>query len=404
LIPSVIVGVVGHVDHGKTTLVQALTGIWTAKYSEELKRSMTIKLGYADGYIALCPSSDPLGGYTREDECPGGTRSTKLRRFSYVDAPGHEILMATMLAGASLIDAALVVIAANEPCPQPQTREHVKALELLGVEQVIVVQNKIDVVSPERVRESYEEIKNFLSETKYAKSPIIPVSALHRVNIDALMAAMHHVFKEPERDLSKPALMYIARSFDVNKPGTKPSDLAGGVIGGALIKGEIRVGDIVEIKPGIRTKTTPKAEYTPIETEIVEIRYGSEKSEIARPGGLVALQTKLDPSLTKADAMIGNVVGHSVPDPVTDMTIEYHLFERVIGSRTMEIVEPIKPKEKLIITIGTAIVGAVVRNVSKERLEVVLDRPVVVVGRKLAAITRQVKGRWRLVGWGRIVD
>ncbi|MCI4437222.1 MAG: translation initiation factor IF-2 subunit gamma, partial [Ignisphaera sp.] len=253
IIPSMIIGIVGHVDHGKTTLVQALTGVWTARHSDELRRSMTIRLGYAQGSILYCEGAEiPEAFITNIDKCPNNAEPKLVKTVSFVDAPGHEILMSVMLSGATLMDAAIIVIAANEPCPQPQTIEHAKALELLGLNQVVVVQNKVDVVSPEEALKSYNQIKEFLSTTKFSKAPVIPVSALHRTNIDAVAMAIAKLFKEPERDLSKPALMQIARSFDVNLPGTPPEKLVGGVVGGALIKGEIRGGDEVEIKRGAK--------------------------------------------------------------------------------------------------------------------------------------------------------
>ena len=400
-IPDMNIGVVGHVDHGKTTLVQALTGVWTARHSEEMRRSMTIKLGYADGNIAVCEGLEPPDSYTTELVCRDGTPAKLIRRVSYVDAPGHEILMATMLAGATLMDAALLVIAANEPCPQPQTREHLMALEIIGVKQLIVVQNKLDVVDKERAKKNYEEIVDFLSKTSYADAPIIPVSALHKTNIDALVMAMAKLFTPPPRNLSGPALMYVARSFDVNKPGTKPNELVGGVLGGSLLQGVIRVGDEVEIKPGVRREVAPRRyEYIPLTARVESIRYGNIEVEEARPGGLVAIGTSLDPSLTKGDLMIGNVVGHRVPDPVDHLLIEYSLFERVVGSRAQERVEPIRPREILMLTVGTAVTLGVVTKVTKDVVEVVLRRPVVVLPNSKVAISRQVRDRWRLVGWG----
>jgi len=400
-VPDMNIGVVGHVDHGKTTLVQALTGVWTARHSEEMRRSMTIKLGYADGNIAVCEGLEPPDCYTTELRCSDGSEAKLIRRVSYVDAPGHEILMATMLAGATLMDAALLVVAANEPCPQPQTREHLMALEIIGVKQLIVVQNKLDVVDKEQAKKNYREIREFLSKTSYADAPVIPVSALHKTNIDALVMAMAKLFHPPPRNLEGPALMYVARSFDVNKPGTRPSELVGGVLGGSLLQGVIRVGDEIEIKPGIRREIAPrKYEYVPLTARVESIRYGNIEVDEARPGGLVAIGTSLDPSLTKGDLMIGNVVGHKVPDPVNHMVIEYHLFERVVGSRAQERVEPIRPREVLMLTVGTAVTLGIVTKVTKDTVEVVLRRPVVVLPNSKVAISRQVRDRWRLVGWG----
>ncbi|MFG1530089.1 MAG: GTP-binding protein, partial [Thermoplasmata archaeon] len=143
--PEVNIGLVGHVDHGKTTLTQALTGEWTDRHSEELKRGISIKLGYADAAFYRCPNCPVPTGYSVTPVCPAcGGEATFLRAVSFVDAPGHETLMETMLSGAAIMDGALLLVAANERCPQPQTREHLYALDIIGVRKVVVVQNKID--------------------------------------------------------------------------------------------------------------------------------------------------------------------------------------------------------------------------------------------------------------------
>ncbi|MEM1692816.1 MAG: translation initiation factor IF-2 subunit gamma [Ignisphaera sp.] len=403
MIPSMSIGVVGHVDHGKTTLVQALTGIWTARYSEELKRSMTIKLGYAEGYIGVCEGLEMPEAYNTSGVCPQGSKLKVIKSVSYVDAPGHEVLMATMLSGAALMDAAILVIAANEPCPQPQTREHLKSLEIIGLDQLIVVQNKIDIVSYEQAKENYRQIVDFLGTTRYSKAPIIPVSALHKVNIDVLAMGMAKMFREPERDYSKPAMMLIARSFDVNLPGTKPDKLVGGVVGGSILKGVLRIGDEVEIKPGIRIELKGgRVKYEPLVTRVSSIRYGNINVDEAKPGGLVAIGTLLDPSITKGDSLMGNVLGHSVPDPVSDIRVEYNLFERVLGSRTQEVIEPLKVRETIFLIIKTAWARGVLTRVTRDEFEIKLEKPVVTLGKDKVAIIRQVRGRWRLVGWGQV--
>ena len=143
--PEVNIGLVGHVDHGKTTLTERLSGKWTDTHSEELKRGITIRLGYADAVFVKTKE-----GFTSEALAKKAKKDYKiLRKVSFVDAPGHESLMATMLAGATLMDGALLLIAANEKCPQPQTREHLMALKIIGIKNVVIVQNKIDLVSEE---------------------------------------------------------------------------------------------------------------------------------------------------------------------------------------------------------------------------------------------------------------
>ncbi len=402
--PEVNIGIIGHVDHGKTTLVQALTGIWTARHSMELRRSMTIKLGYADGNIAYCDGLKEPEAYTTTSKCPDNTESRLLRRVSYVDSPGHETLMATMLSGAALMDGALLVVAANEPCPQPQTREHLTALKLIGIRNVAVVQNKIDVVEKQRAVESYKEIKSFLSEMGYEKAPIIPASALHSINIDAVLMAIQKTIPTPERNTSADPLMFVARSFEVNKVGTPVSDLVGGIVGGSLIQGVIRVGDEIEIKPGARIERADgKAEYVPLVTRVTSIRFGATEFSEAGPGGLVALRTDLDPFLTKADKLVGNVVGKAgrVPDPLTSIEIDYVLLERVVGAKEMIGVDPIRARESIMLTIGTNTTMAIVNRVSRDRLEVTLTKPSLVIKNMGIAISRQIKGRWRLVGYGK---
>lgn len=406
-IPEANIGVVGHVDHGKTTLVQALTGIWTARHSKELERGMTIFLGYADGNIAYCDGLNPPDSYTTELVCPDGSPARILRRVSYVDAPGHEAYMTTMLSGAMIVDGAILVIAANEPCPQPQTIEHLMALQILGVKNIVIVQNKIDVVSKERALKNYQEIRDFVKGSIAEDAPIIPVSALHKVNIDALLQALQEIIPTPERDLSRPPLMFILRSFDINRPGTSYKSIQGGVIGGALVQGKLRLGDEIAILPGIKVpKESGKTKtyvYEPIITTIEELRYGDIQVDEAYPSGLLAIRTNLDPSLTKADQLVGSIV--TTPDnkiPVTrNMSIVYNELERVVGLRGQATkLPPLQVNEKIIIAVGSSTRVATVKSVRKDLVELELDEPVATWENARVAIGRRLMARWRLAGWG----
>ncbi len=218
------IGMVGHVDHGKTTLTQALTGKWTDQHSEELKRGISIKLGYADAEFYKVKDKKNVT-YTAKPNLKNFKKSQheRLRTVSFVDAPGHETLMAVMLSGAAIMDAAILIIAANEKCPQPQTREHLSALEIMGFEKFIVVQSKIDICDKQRAIDSYHEIKKFLKGSLLEEAPIIPVSAHHNKNIDLLIEVIEELFPTPEKNENENFQMDIARSFDINKPGTIPS-------------------------------------------------------------------------------------------------------------------------------------------------------------------------------------
>ncbi|MEM3305204.1 MAG: translation initiation factor IF-2 subunit gamma [Saccharolobus sp.] len=404
--PEVNIGVVGHVDHGKTTLVQAITGVWTSKHSEELKRGMTIKLGYAETSIGLCESCKKPDGYVTEPSCRSCNSDEEpkfLRRVSFIDAPGHEVLMATMLSGAALMDGAILVVAANEPFPQPQTREHFAALEIIGVKNLIIVQNKTDVVSKEEALSQYDKIKEFVKGTWAENAPIIPVSALHKINIDALLEAIENYIKTPDRDLSQQPIMLVIRSFDINKPGTLFDSLKGGVIGGSIVQGVFKIDQEIKILPGIRTEKQGKVSYQPIFTKISSIRFGDEEFSEAKPGGLVAIGTYLDPSLTKADSLLGSVVtlaDAKVP-VLWNIRIKHHLLERVVGAKEMLKVDPIRTKETLMLSIGSSTTLGVVTSVKSDELEIELKKPVAIWSKEVRCVlSRQIGGRWRIIGWG----
>ena len=235
MIRQPIITVMGHVDHGKTTLVESLTGVWASRHSEELKRGITIKLGYADAVIYKCPKCKSPHNYSVNETCPKcGTKGVFIRALSFVDAPGHEALMATMLSGAAVMDGVILVIAADESCPQPQTREHLAAIEIVGINKIVIAQNKIDLVNKDHALKSYNEIKIFTKGTVAENAPVIPISAQKQVNIDLLLNAIEKQIPTPQRDLTKPSRLHVVRSFDVNKPGTVIDNLSGGVIGGTI--------------------------------------------------------------------------------------------------------------------------------------------------------------------------
>ena len=186
--PDTNIGTAGHVDHGKSTIVQAITGVWTSAHSEELRRGITIRVGYADAAIYKCKSCSAPVGYSTSTKCPNCGGESELRRvISFVDCPGHESLMANMLSGAAIMDGAMLVIAANEKIPQPQTREHLVALQMLGAKQIVIVQNKVDLVSEAEAETNYESIRTFIVGSVAENAPIIPISAQHKLNIDALL-------------------------------------------------------------------------------------------------------------------------------------------------------------------------------------------------------------------------
>lgn len=404
--PAINIGLVGHVDHGKTTLVSRLSGKWTDEHSEEIKRGITIRLGYADATFYKCPKCKE-DCYITHAVCPKcKSKCQPLRKVSFIDAPGHETLMATMLSGAAIMDGSLLLISANEPCPQPQTKEHLMALNIIGVKNIIIIQNKIDLVSEEEVLKNYEQIKNFVKGTIAENAPIIPVSAQHDINISVVIEAIEEVIKTPKRDPTKDPLMFIARSFDVNRPGAKINGLVGGVLGGALKQGVLKIGDEIEIKPGLKKEREGKKVYQPIITKIVGLKTGGESVKEITPGGSVGVLTSLDPALVKSDSLTGNVIGlpEKLPPVWYEFELEPHLLERVVGAKDELVVEPVKEREFLMLNVNSSATVGVVDKISKGKFHAVLRIPVCCNKEDRITISRKLGDRWRLIGWGKILS
>lgn len=394
------IGLVGHVSHGKTTLTKALTGKLTLAHSEELKRGITIRLGYADVTIYKCTK---CGKHSTNEKCIHCfSQAEPVRTVSFIDAPGHETLMATVLTGASLMDGAILLVAANEKCPQPQTREHLTALEVVGIKNVIIVQSKIDMVTREQALENYNQIKEFVNGTSMENAPIIPISAQYSVNLDYLFEAIEKVIPTPQRDLEADPLMYVARSFDVNKPGSSPKALTGGIVGGSVVQGKFKVGDEIEIKPGVMVKSS----YKPLTTIITGLKKGGMDLPEAGAGGLLGLMTDLDPALAKSDGLVGNVVGYPgklLPPVINSLTLEIHLLERVVGAKELASTDPIKMNEPLLVNVGTSRSVGAVTSIKKGAVSLNLKIPICATKQDRIVISRQVQGRWRLVGYGKLL-
>lgn len=390
-IPSLNIGVVGHIDHGKTTLLGRLTGKFTDTHSEELKRGITIKLGYADITIF-------------EDKGKFNIKSGKpVRYISFIDAPGHEMLMATMLSGAAIIEAAILVIAANEGI-KPQTREHFMALQAKKIQNIIIVQNKIDLVSKEQALKNYKEIKNFTKGTIAENAPIIPISAQQGVNIESLLEEIYKI-NVPEKDIKSKPIFLVARSFDINKPGKKIQDLNGGVLGGILKKGILKVGDEIEIKPGLSEKKHNQQIYKTLTTKILSLHKGNESVKEVNPGASISIETSLDPSLTKTDALTGCMVStkESLPEITNQVKIKYELFKEVLGIENKKQVESIKSKEMLMLSVNTTITVGIVEKISGNEIELSLNIPIVALQGDNVGIARNIDNHWRLIGFGEIL-
>jgi selenocysteine-specific elongation factor len=240
-----VLGTAGHIDHGKTALIYALTSIDTDRLPEEKERGMTIDLGFA--WMKL-PSGEKIG---------------------IVDVPGHENLIKNMIAGATGIDAVILVIDANEGW-MPQTEEHFQIIDLLNIKYGIIALTKVDLVDQNRLNVVEKEIKERLKNTNFFNAPLIKVSAVKNIGIEQIKSAIQNLIAKikPKRDIGKPRIS-IDRVFKVKGSGT--------VITGTLIGGTLHTGMEVTIFPSYR------------KTRIRNLQSYKEKVESAFPGSRVAL-------------------------------------------------------------------------------------------------------------------
>ena len=271
-VKSVVIGTAGHIDHGKTTLVRALTGVDTDRLPEEKRRGITIDLGFAS-MDASAPDRSPL-------------------RISFVDVPGHKLFIRNMLAGAGCVDAVLLVISAEEGV-KPQTEEHLAICRLLGVRRGLTVITKIDAVSSSRFEEVYFDIRTFLNGTflEGDRATILPVSArtgqgLDELRRELISLAMNTSANNPDHLPRLP----LDRAFVMKGFGT--------VVTGTLLSGEFHEGETLTLEPGNRsvrvrgmqTHGRPE-EHARSGSRVALNLAGIEVSEASRGQTLVAQET-----------------------------------------------------------------------------------------------------------------
>eukprot|EP00976_Prorocentrum_cordatum_P102197 1192944-Prorocentrum_minimum.AAC.4 len=417
------IGTIGHVAHGKSTVVKAISGVQTVRFKNELERNITIKLGYANAKIYKCedascprPSTYRAYGSSKEDapfcEVPGfeDKRMHLLRHVSFVDCPGHDILMATMLNGAAVMDGALLLIAGNETCPQPQTSEHLAAVEIMRLSHIIILQNKIDLIQESAAANQHEQIMRFIQGTIAEGAPIVPISAQLKYNIDVVCEYICNKIPVPVRDFTSSPNMIVIRSFDVNKPGAEVDDIQGGVAGGSILKGVLRVGQEVEVRPGIVSKNAEgKVMVMPIFSRIVSLFAEQNPLQFAVPGGLIGVGTTVDPTLTRADRLVGQVLGEvgQLPEVYGELEVNFFLLRRLLGVRTQGNekagkVQKLAKGEVLMLNIGSMSTGARVLAVKSDLAKLQLTSPVCTTEGEKVALSRRVDKHWRLIGWGQI--
>jgi len=300
-----VIGTAGHVDHGKSTLVKALTGIDPDRFPEEKAREMTIDLGFA--WMAL----------------PSG------REVSIVDVPGHERFIKNMLAGVGAIDLALLIVAADESV-MPQTREHLAILDILQITRGLVVVTKTDLVDEELVELVKAEVEDTLQGTSFEGCPMVGVSAYTGDGLEELKATMDSILDETDarQDLGRPRLP-IDRCFTISGFGT--------VVTGTLIDGTLTVGQEIELAGsgqrarvrGLQSHKT-KVDATDPGVRLAVNLSGLSKDEVER-GEILTIPGWLKPTY-RLDARLRMV--KNAPNPLKhNQGVTFHLFTSEASAR-----------------------------------------------------------------------
>ena len=355
--PTINIMTLGDVSHGKSTLMYAYSGEKTGRHSQSIKNNMTIRLGYTQIKIykcLICPK--PVCYFNEKSyininkiKCPtcntGKDNIVLLRHLSFIDVPGHCELMGTMINAISAADAALLVSDTSKTFPGYQTKHHFDTANILGLfnnNNLIIAQNKIDIVSKQKACKNIDEIRAFLNkynDNNLYNTPIIPICAQSKINIDILSMYIINNFPKYSLKLNKcndHLLLNVIRSFDCNKALTINNmndidKLNGGVIGCVILSGSLQFDDEIELRPGLiklknssllkknvninKMSSNEKFKYYtkehwkvyPLKTFVKSIQCGKQKLKVIYPGGNVGIQLNIDPSLTKADRMVGQI-------------------------------------------------------------------------------------------------
>jgi translation initiation factor 2 subunit 3 len=321
--PLAVLGMAGSVACGKSTLTKVITGVTTQKHSSELINNASIKLGYTnlkiyhDGEKYICNPKVVNDNYKL------------VKHLSISDAPGHNSYFASMISGSKFMNLCLFLISGINGI-EPQTHQHIKVLKSLGTKNISMIITKCDQIKNSLAfNEIYDKVIDLLDEYypcdeehDNIEPPIIPISNTNQTNInDVIDYIMSIPYPDLNKDnrINKKSSLVILRTFDVNKPGYSIDRLVGATIGGALTQGNVMVNDLICILPGLKLSDNT---YKPLITKIVTLRSDRDSLEIAIPGGFVAISTTLDPSLSKDDKLVGQVVlGISSKEELYDIRI-----------------------------------------------------------------------------------
>lgn len=403
--PTINIGVIGHVAHGKSTFTKSMTGTKTQKFSSEQERNITIHIGYANTKIFMDKDGDlhTATSNTNTLTDSDGDEMILVKHISFVDCPGHEAFMSNMISGSAIMDTCVLVVACNDKVPQPQTYEHLQAVENADIDKFLILQNKMDLIKESENENVFNDIKNFIKGTKAQDSRIIPSSIQNNTNKDEILKSLVNLPRF-QRNLKEPAKMIVIRSFDINKAHNSFEEMSGGVVGGSLISGVLKVNDVVELRPGFVIKGEGNDfKFRPIISTIRSLQSDTSKMEFALPGGLVGVCLDVDPSLTKSNGLNGQMIGPigTLPDVYSALKLDYEELKRYDN-----IDDTFKMNESILISVNSMNIKATILYFKKKKsyIKIQLEKPVCVIKNQKVAIFKNVSSRWLLVAKSIITD
>ena len=385
--PITNIGMLGSVSDGKSTTVFSLSGVKTQRHSNEMKRNITIKPGYANMKI-----------YERDGVSNVKEDGDLVHHVSFIDCPGHYQLIVTMMSNIRLMDGIILVVSAAEPIAmKPQLIQHMLAIKMSGVNNVIVLLNKLDLISKKVAMERYDDLVTTLAKYDIIPKKIIPVCMNHMIGteilLDSIMKYMPPRIKEDNGD----PLFMASRSFDINHVNIPLDDMVGGVVGGSMVRGSFKVGDIVEISPGIiTTDSMGNIINTPHITTITSLKSETHSMDSIVTGGLIGIGTNIDPYYCKNDLMVGMMVGlkgklppvyYDIIINYTDIVFDDYVWIKNIGNNIMVIS-------------GTHCVDGKIIQYDNDTISIKLTRPMCIDSMNMIILCDKSKNSFHIVAHG----
>jgi len=388
------IGCLGSVSDGKSTLIEVLTGIKTQKHSIEKTRNITIKQGY--GNMKIWKNNDEY----ITTSCDKKLDYELVNHISFVDCPGHQNYILTTLSSINLMNGVIIIIAVDQPIAnKPLLLQHLIAVKVSKIDKIIICLNKIDLVEKYTIISRKHELDQLLEKLDIKPYIIIPTCFNKKIGIEYVTNSIIQLFNPSDKNYidNENPIFQISRSFDINKPGTilfsnnESINMKGGVIGGTLIKGKLKKGDLIEVKPGFISNNV---EYKSLITKIIEIKTENIVLDEIIPGGLVGILTDIDSYYTKNDYLNGHLLGlvNNLPAIHNEILLNVNIFS------TFDYIWKPKINDIITLQIGISSVTSTIINIKKNIISFKLNKPTCIIDKQNIILCYNINNILKIVG------